>query len=425
MRRTYCLGLAALLFVSAGCQQMRSTNILGILGEGATDEQQIAAVLSDVHDAMESRDAYRVLSHVSRNYRDAEGRDYRDIQDLISTLFDRYRRVSINRARPRIVVRGDYAHALETFGTMAEPLDPNSTSPIDLQGQVTSLMPSRKPYRRKPRHYEEPIRKSQFEATVDHIKENPLLYIAAVAFIVVCALVGVIYHYSTAAKEQDLATAYAQAIETVDPSVRASELERVAQEATGDVGAEATYMMGEAAYEAQEYDKAEEAFARVTEEFAESLFAPAAMEGRGYVAEERGDYETALGFYEQIMEKWPTSFTGLRQPYNMARCYKQLGRFDMAAASYEKQAVLFPDSLLAADSELQLKRLRRTHPDVFASADVTADISAVGSAETPAAAEAPPDTAGEQDTSPPAAPPAESAPTPDDESALPEEATAE
>ena len=62
--------------------------------------------------------------------------DYSDIEKYLSDIFRRYREIVITRSRPRIIVQGNRARALETFGTRAKPINPETSSPIVLQGQV-------------------------------------------------------------------------------------------------------------------------------------------------------------------------------------------------------------------------------------------------------------------------------------------------
>jgi hypothetical protein len=127
---------AVLVMVAvSGCRGTAPVEIPGITGPKLTDEEQILSVLDDVHRGMESRRIFKVLAHVSRSYRDAEGRDYEAIQLYLNTLFKRYRELNITRVRPKIVVQGTRARATETFGTIAVPFDPDDRE-IDLHGQV-------------------------------------------------------------------------------------------------------------------------------------------------------------------------------------------------------------------------------------------------------------------------------------------------
>jgi hypothetical protein len=94
-------------------------------------------VLEEVHQGMEGRRIFRVMSHVSRGYRDDEGRNYDRMAAHLNDLFERYRNIRIRRARPIVQVQGNRAQAVETFGTSADPVDPNRDVAVRLQGQVT------------------------------------------------------------------------------------------------------------------------------------------------------------------------------------------------------------------------------------------------------------------------------------------------
>ncbi|HNR36974.1 MAG TPA: hypothetical protein PKO36_17500, partial [Candidatus Hydrogenedentes bacterium] len=78
-----------------------------------------------------------VLAHVSRSYHDAEGRDYAGLQEYLNEIFRKYRTIRITRVVPRITIEANgRAKAVETFGTVAEPVDPRVEPPINMQGQV-------------------------------------------------------------------------------------------------------------------------------------------------------------------------------------------------------------------------------------------------------------------------------------------------
>ncbi len=134
-----CALVAAVLAVvlAAGCPKRFPMDIPGVVTTPrAADDVLIAAVLNDVYRGMEQRRIYRVLAHVSRSYNDTEGRDYQGIQAYLNAIFENYREIRITRVSPKIVVQGNRARAMETFGTTAEPVNPMEIPPINLQGQV-------------------------------------------------------------------------------------------------------------------------------------------------------------------------------------------------------------------------------------------------------------------------------------------------
>lgn len=114
--------------------------IPGITASRLSDEEQIATIMDDVHRGMQTRSIYKVLAHVSRNYHDAEGRDYDALQADLSEFFKRFRDIRITRVSPTVRVQGDEARVVETFGTTAKPVDGERDLELFLQGQVTVTM---------------------------------------------------------------------------------------------------------------------------------------------------------------------------------------------------------------------------------------------------------------------------------------------
>ncbi|GMU93882.1 MAG: hypothetical protein AMXMBFR4_29400 [Candidatus Hydrogenedentota bacterium] len=140
-RATWRRGAVVLLALGAGaafsgCLKEIPVDIPLITQPRLSDEEQIVSVLDDVNRGLKSRRIYRVLAHVSRTYRDDEGRDYAALQDYLNELFRNYKQIDVTRVRPRVIVQGDRARAVETFGTRAEPYNSNAYRPIDLHGQM-------------------------------------------------------------------------------------------------------------------------------------------------------------------------------------------------------------------------------------------------------------------------------------------------
>lgn len=106
-------------------------------GSKDSDEVQIARVLDDVHAGMVGQRIYKVLAHVSRSYRDSEGRDYAAMEAYLGELFSEYRSIRIDRTRPRLFIEGNRARAVESFATRADPANNSSLMEINVQGQVT------------------------------------------------------------------------------------------------------------------------------------------------------------------------------------------------------------------------------------------------------------------------------------------------
>ena len=119
-----------------GCIDSLPVEIPGVTTLGPSDEEQINSVLDDVQRGMQSRRVYKVLAHVSRTYRDDGGRDYASMEQYLTDLFRAYKSIQVTRVRPKIVVQGPQARAVETFGTRAEPFNAKENRPIEVRGQM-------------------------------------------------------------------------------------------------------------------------------------------------------------------------------------------------------------------------------------------------------------------------------------------------
>lgn len=136
MHRTSVVALSAILALLTACQSdVLPVSIPGIPFQRVSEEEQIAVVLEDVRAGMQSRRIYQVTAHVSRSYRDDDGRDYDAIVSYLTTIFENYRDIRITRVPPQIAVDGATAQVLDTFGTIAEPRSADYP-PINLDGRV-------------------------------------------------------------------------------------------------------------------------------------------------------------------------------------------------------------------------------------------------------------------------------------------------
>ncbi len=135
---------AMCLFALSGCQSDLVT--LFPVDEGRAvvgvrpDDEQVAMVMDDVWRGMETRRIYQVLANVSRSYRDAEGRDYKRVEAYLNDAFARYKTIRIRRVPPRVVVEGDLATVVESFGTWGDPIKVGVDPVVSIQGQVTARL---------------------------------------------------------------------------------------------------------------------------------------------------------------------------------------------------------------------------------------------------------------------------------------------
>lgn len=124
----------SVFFIS--CGTVRSVDIPLISSLGQSDEQKIMSVLDSLERAIEGKKVKTAMKYISVNYRDEQGRDYNQLQEILQRLVRDYRFIKITRTTPEVTVEGDSAIVIDTFGTNAEPFDPARGTPINLQGKV-------------------------------------------------------------------------------------------------------------------------------------------------------------------------------------------------------------------------------------------------------------------------------------------------
>lgn len=265
-----------------------------------------------------------------------------------------------------------------------------------------------------PRATREP---TELDRLMAHVQENPVLYAASIGFIVLCLLIGLLFRLSQRAADERIMSEYVSAIVPldevtveIDPEKKVAELERLASQKSRWT-AEQLYLLGETAIRAQNYEKAKEAFNRLRSEFPDSEYVPAAADGLAFLAENAGDYETALAGYREVAEKWSNSFIARRQQYNIGRVLESQEKFQEAVDAYQAQVKEFPESNIANQAQAAIDRLKKEHPDLKVATPEPAATPAPVE-ESSAAPEAAPEATPAPDTAaaPDAAPAAESAP---------------
>jgi hypothetical protein len=76
-----------------------------------SDEERVWAVIKDMADAAEAKDAGRLKGHISKDYSDPAGNDYTAVKGLIAYQFLRTGSISVFLRRHDIKVEGARAHA--------------------------------------------------------------------------------------------------------------------------------------------------------------------------------------------------------------------------------------------------------------------------------------------------------------------------
>lgn len=207
---------------------------------------------------------------------------------------------------------------------------------------------------------------NDLERLYKYVLENPKQVAVIAGVVVVCIVATVLYRMSSRAADHAVMTEYAAALTTIeDPAERVRALGNLLDQGAGRWKEEVTYMMGESAIQAKEYDKAREILSRVRTEFPQSEFAPRAAEGIAFLDENAGKNEEALKGYQEVKDQWKDTLTGKLQPLNIARVYESMGSIDKAIAAYNEEKQIFPDSTAARKADFELRRLKEAHPDLF------------------------------------------------------------
>lgn len=206
-----------------------------------------------------------------------------------------------------------------------------------------------------------------------YVRQNPRVVAASAGFVVLCLVAGGFYSLHSMAKDREVMSEYAKALDNEDAGTRASALEQVA---AGDNRwqAEALYVAAESAVEAKAYDNARANFQKVLDEHPKSQYAAPSAEGLAFLKENAGDLEAALAGYTEVFATYDDSFIGRRQPFNIARVNEALGNLTEAISFYEQQVELFPESGIASRAQAALARLRNEHPDLFPEGEADVDV---------------------------------------------------
>ena len=104
------------------------------------EEDAVRGVLDDVERAMEDRDVYKVLTHVSASYQDKLGRDYTDLRRFLQRTFDGYGSIEIARSGTNVTIDEDRAAVIETFVTVARGRPGTVVEPLTVRGRLSVFL---------------------------------------------------------------------------------------------------------------------------------------------------------------------------------------------------------------------------------------------------------------------------------------------
>jgi len=90
-----------------------AAGIVGTTGCGKkmTDEEQVKAVIKDMADAAEAKDARRIKDHISPDYSDPSGMDYDQIKGFLALQMMQSEHITVFLRKTDVEVAGEKAYA--------------------------------------------------------------------------------------------------------------------------------------------------------------------------------------------------------------------------------------------------------------------------------------------------------------------------
>ena len=259
--------------------------------------------------------------------------------------------------------------------------------------------PNKKKTTTPAKHGEHDAPPSDLQRLAQHMQDRPWHYVLGAACVLLAVLLALMFQAQKKITLRNQLSTYASAFEAEKPEEQLALLKEAVTDKQDLWTAEIIYMQGEKAIEAQQYDDARRAFERIRADFSDSAFAPRAVEGLAWLAENSKKFDEALEGYKEVEAKWAESFTGRCQQFNIARVLEKKELFKEAVEAYQAQCDAFPGSSLAMQAEATISKIKDEHPDLFpapveeeaeAPAEVEASPAAEASSEAPAEAEASP-----------------------------------
>jgi tetratricopeptide (TPR) repeat protein len=223
---------------------------------------------------------------------------------------------------------------------------------------------AKEPRKKRSAMMEEAVEKGWQQRAIEHVFKNPGLYALSAAMVLLAFILAGAYKMSSDAKDKRIMTEYAKAVSEEKTEDQLAKLEALSGKA-GRWNAEVLYVLGETAIAEQDYERAKKAFESVRADYPNSEFAPRAVDGLAFLAENAGNYDDALKLYKEVLDKWGDTFIGKREQLNIGRVLESQEKFSDAKAAYEAQLTLFPESQAASAAQKALDGIKASHPDLF------------------------------------------------------------
>ena len=106
----------------------------------------------------------------------------------------------------------------------------------------------------------------------------------------------------------------------------------------------ASYLLGLAHYDQEEYQEASDAFKKAYELNKNIYLAPLALVNEAACEEALGNTSTAIELYNQIANDFPESGVAAKALFNLGRIYYQQGNTELAKTVFEQVSTDYPNS---------------------------------------------------------------------------------
>ena len=115
--------------------------------------------------------------------------------------------------------------------------------------------------------------------------------------------------------------------------------------------------LGNAQYKAKKHDEAIITYRDFITRFSNHPLTPIIRQSLGYVLEEKGQLEEAVGQFEKIANAPESTYLKAQVRLDTGRCYEKLGQLNSAVAAYKDVIGSFPESSCAKMAEYRLEDL--------------------------------------------------------------------
>ncbi len=182
-------------------------------------------------------------------------------------------------------------------------------------------------------------------------KNLKTVIIAVVAVVVVVLAVVIIVGSTSNSKDSaqikisEMEEKYSELLSAEEPDWDSYETELSALvKGSSYPSVKASYLLGLAHYDQEEYAEASAAFKKAYELNKDIYLAPLALVNEAACEEELGNTSVAIELYNQIATSYPESGVAAKALFNLGRIYYQQGNTELAKTVFEQVSTDYPNS---------------------------------------------------------------------------------